>query len=238
MTDRLFEEGIDGVHGLRRREHSRLWYRATTEDEIVSEHVRSAIQNAPHLSVVAPELLAAARQTPVDGWYGETHDVVIHEWPVDAPSVAAPVAFGTSDDRQERILRRLGEQHNIQPAPVVHIEHETPQAAITDWRNVPANAPTLLLAASSLLDGRMPGPILGPGTTYRILSTGDGIIGLEVRSADGTSQVGYANAVDLACMEPMVLGLAGQGWKTSTKSRLQKITKGLSHVTGSLIGAP
>jgi hypothetical protein len=107
-------------------------------------------------------------------------------------------------------------------------------APLTDWRFVPRNAPTLLLAATALLDGRRPGPILAPGCQYRILSASDGVVGLEVRCADGLAAAGYCNAVDMVCIEPMVVNLADGRWKTSTKLRLQKLTKGLTQVTGTL----
>jgi hypothetical protein len=111
---------------------------------------------------------------------------------------------------------------------------EPAQTALTDWRIVTRNAPTLLLASTSMLDGRQPGPILGPGSEYRVLSAVDGIVGLEVRDEHGATATGYCNAVDLICIEPMVVNLANSGWKQSTKSKLSRVTKGLSNVTGSL----
>jgi len=223
MDDALFADGIDGVHGLRRRARTRLWFRALPPVNTVPDHLREAIENAPHLTVTAPELVQAVRVHAIPVTHGGQTDSIIREEP------ARIEHHLTSEERQERMLRRLGNQHQlsgIAPRPQT--------AALTDWRVVRRNAPTLMLAATSLLDGRKPGPILGPNCEYRVVSANDGVIGIEVRMADGVTEVGYGNSVDFMCIEPMVAHLGENGKRVSTKERLQRITRGFSNVTGAL----
>lgn len=237
MTNELYEDGVDGIHGLRRRERTRLWYRMLPPVDLIPEHLRAAIQNAPHLSVTAPDLYEVARVQAIQDSSIEFEDTFLGEWPADLPNVSIHDDFElSSSERQTRLLRRLGSQFDpsAMTAELESPEEQT-QAPLTVWRIVTRNAPTLLLASTSMLDGRQPGPILGPGSEYRVLSAVDGIVGLEVRDETGVSATGYCNAVDLICIEPMVVNLATAGWKKSTKQRLSRVTKGLSNVTGTLM---
>ena len=238
MNDDIFADGIDGVHGLRRRGRTRLWYRALPPVEAIAEHLRIAIEHAPHLTVTAPDLVDAVRVHAVHAGSNDFTDLLVGEWPseeIDADSVIMEQPVLSTEERQMRMLRRLGSHHDIAPVAAIPTNPEIP-APLTDWRRVPRNAPTLLLASSPLLDGRRPGPILSPGLQYRVLSAEDGIVGLEVLDADGKSAAGYCNAVDMTCIEPMVVNLANGRAKSTTKQRLQRIGKGFSQVTGSLGG--
>lgn len=238
MNDDIFADGIDGVHGLRRRARTRLWYRALPPVETIADHLRVAIEHAPHLAVTAPDLVDAVRVHAIYGGSNDFTDLLVGEWPseeIDTDSVVAEQPALSTEERQSRMLRRLGSHHDIAPVAAEQTIEEMP-APLTDWRRAPRNAPTLLLAASALLDGRRPGPILSPGSQYRVLFAEDGIVGLEVKDVDGNSAVGYCNAVDLTCIEPMVVNLSNGRAKSTTKQRLQRIGKGFSQVTGSLGG--
>ncbi|MCC6790736.1 MAG: hypothetical protein IT336_03570 [Thermomicrobiales bacterium] len=235
MYEDIFADGIDGVHGLRRRARTRLWYRALPPVESIADHLRVAIEHAPHLAVTAPDLVDAVRVHPI---HNDFTDLLVGEWPseeIDGDSVIAEQPALSTEERQTRMLRRLGSQHDIAPVPADPVVGDLPEP-MTDWRIVPRNAPTLLLASSALLDGRRPGPILAPGAKYRVLSAEDGVVGLEVMDGEGNSAAGYCNAVDLTCIEPMVVSLANGRAKTTTKQRLSRIGRGFSNVTGSLSG--
>lgn len=238
MNEDIFADGIDGVHGLRRRARTRLWYRALPPVDTIAEHLRVAIEHAPHLTVTAPDLVDAVRIHAVHANSNDFTDLLVGEWPseeIDTDSVVSQGPALSTEERQSRMLRRLGSQHDIAPVAVAPIVTDIPEP-LTDWRFVPRNAPTLLLASTALLDGRRPGPILAPGNKYRVLSAEDGVVGLEVMDADGSSAAGYCNAVDLTCIEPMVVNLANGRAKSTTKQRLSRIGKGFSNVTGSLSG--
>jgi hypothetical protein len=109
--------------------------------------------------------------------------------------------------------------------------------ALTDWRDSPRHCPVLLLSASALLDARNPGPLLGPGTRYRIITVESGIVCLQVDALDGSVGVGYCNAVDLVCYEPDIMYLRHEkrtGRLQTARLSLSKISQRLSGVTGSL----
>jgi hypothetical protein len=238
MNEDIFADGIDGVHGLRRRARTRLWYRALPPVELMADHLSVAIEHAPHLTVTAPDLVDAVRIHAVHVNSNDFTDLLVGEWPseeIDGDSVVAEQPALSTEERQTRMMRRLGAQHDIAPVTVDPVVADMPEP-LTDWRFVPRNAPTLLLASTVLLDGRRPGPILSPGSKYRVLSAEDGVVGLEVMGADGTSAAGYCNAVDLTCIEPMVVGLANGRGMSTTKQRLSRIGKSFSNVTGSLGG--
>lgn len=109
--------------------------------------------------------------------------------------------------------------------------------ALTDWRDAPAQCPVLLLSATSLLDARNPGPILGPGTSYRILAVSDGVVTLKVAALDGQMAVGFCNAVDLICIEPNIINLRRErqtGKLGTARLGLSKLTQRIAGGTGSL----
>ena len=235
MYDDLFADGIDGIHGLRRRERTRLWSRATPPREIIPNHLRVAIEHAPHLTVTVPDLVESARIHAVFSGRQAFTDLLVCEGPAakmtDALIDVQPAL--STEERQTRMLRRLGAQHDIEPLA----DNQKPASApepLTDWRWVPHNAPTLLLSETALLDGRRPGPILAPGCQYRVLTAVEGVVGLEVMQADGATASGYCNAVDLTCIEPMLVHLAGGGGrKVTTKQRFKQ---GISQVSSTFSG--
>jgi hypothetical protein len=111
--------------------------------------------------------------------------------------------------------------------------------ALTDWRDAPRHCPILLLSANPILDARAPGPLLGPGTKYRIVSVADGIVCLQVDALDGRIGIGYCNSVDLICYEPDILYLRGEkrtGRRSTARLNLSRISQRIAGVTGSLIG--
>src|SRR5215203_5915785 len=235
MYDDLFADGIDGIHGLCRRERTRLWYRAMPQTEIIPDHLRVAIEHSPHLTVTAPDLVEAVRIHAVYSGLDAFTDLLVGEGPTmnltDALIDIEPAL--TVEERQSRMLRRLGTHLDIEPidgadAPTSSVE------PLTDWRSVPHNAPTLLLSETALFDGRRPGPILAPGCQYRMLSAVEGVVRLEVMQADGAVASGYCNSVDLACIEPMLVHLAGGGGcKVTTRPRFKQ---SISQVTGTFSG--
>jgi hypothetical protein len=109
--------------------------------------------------------------------------------------------------------------------------------ALTDWRDSPRHCPVLLLSASPLLDARNPGPLLGPGTRYRIVTVEAGLVCLQVDALDGRVGVGYCNAVDLMCYEPEIMYLRHQkrtGRLQTAKLSLSRLSQRITGGTGSL----
>ena len=110
--------------------------------------------------------------------------------------------------------------------------------ALTEWRDAPRHCPILLLSANQILDARVPGPLLGPGTKYRIVSVGDGVVCLQVDALDGQIGLGYCNAVDMLCYEPDIMYLRGEkrsGRRHTARLNLGRISQRIAGVTGSLI---
>ena len=62
----------------------------------------------------------------------------------------------------------------------------------------------LLLSAGPVLESSRPGPILGPGMRYRIIGMTGSVVEMEVMHVNGDRRSGYANAVDLRCIEPKI----------------------------------
>jgi hypothetical protein len=109
--------------------------------------------------------------------------------------------------------------------------------ALTDWRDSPRHCPVLLLSASPLLDARNPGPLLGPGTRYRIVTVEAGVVCVQVDALDGRVGVGYCNTVDLMCYEPEVMYLRQQkrtGRLQTAKLSLGRLSQRITGGTGSL----
>jgi hypothetical protein len=110
-----------------------------------------------------------------------------------------------------------------------------------EWRTVPDSAPCLLLAATPLLDARIPGPVLHPGARYRIASVQNGVAGLYVVGSDGKTGLGYCAAVDLICIDGRFNShKSGRIYGASAnpfRSRMQRLSGGLSQATTSILGA-
>jgi hypothetical protein len=105
--------------------------------------------------------------------------------------------------------------------------------SLTDWRDAPRHAPVRLLSSSTELDARLPGPILGPGTRYRILTQNDGLVTVEVESLDGQVAIGYCKAADLISYEPEIMYLREEKSGRRGAARLGKLSQ---RIAGSLIG--
>jgi hypothetical protein len=70
-----------------------------------------------------------------------------------------------------------------------------------EWRTVPMTAPSFLLSSTHLLDARSPGPILRPGSHYRVDGIRNGIVALRVAEPHGETGFGFCTAVDLICID-------------------------------------
>src|SRR5689334_12701067 len=133
MTNQLFGEGFDGLHGLRRRERTRLWYRAirAAESETLPDNAAS--------SAGVVEGPASAEE---DGFSQQEIDAFFDEWAADLKAMRAQTpAELTPEARQQRILRRLGECAVVPEADVeiVAAPRTRQRVGISGWRNVPIN---------------------------------------------------------------------------------------------------
>lgn len=114
-----------------------------------------------------------------------------------------------------------------------------PSKPMTDWLETPSAGPVLLLSATQILDARNPGPILGPGTQYRVLDVIDGIVSLEVATIDGQISHGYCNAADFMCIDPNIAnyrrGRQTTGRLGTARLGINKISSRISGATSSLM---
>ncbi len=215
---------MDGVHQLRKRPRTRLWYRAmpvTAQPSVAQPEMTSSADLLVHVATAAEaaawdDLLAEPLPNPT----------------LERPAVAAPVSI-----ESVRQTKRLS-----QPEPAV--ESATAPAAADDddeWRVVPATAPSLLLSATDLLDARTPGPVLRPGCRYRIGGVQNGIVGLYVTDPDGQTGLGFCAAVDLICIDGGFhryrAGRTPNVSRHPFRARMHRLTGGLSQATTSLLGA-
>ena len=119
------------------------------------------------------------------------------------------------------------------------VEQNQPTSALTSWRETPSSCPVLLLSAAPILDARNPGPILGPGTQYRIIDVADGIVCLQVATVDGQIAMGYCTATDFICIDSAI-GNYRRNRQTgplgAARVSINKVSSRLSGVTSSLIG--
>ena len=137
--------------------------------------------------------------------------------PVHDPRAPWPGAAQRLRKRQDR--EQLDVRHSLEslqaavdgvqpeqgPAPKSKRDIQT----LTEWTDPPRNSPILLLSASELMDSR-PGPVLGPGTRYRIVSIAENVVCVQVQALDGQMLMGYVNAVDLLSYEPEIMYLRGK----------------------------
>lgn len=234
---------MDGVHLLRKRQHTRLWYRAlpataqpaTPPTELTSStdllvHVASAAEEAAWAELLATEVSAPVPAPPVAA----------------RPVVTAPVVTAPLVDESLLQTRRLGQPEPIAkpnaPATPAPNQVTAPLAADNDdWRTVPDTAPSLLLSSTDLLDARNPGPVLRPGVRYRLAGVQNGVVGLYVIDTDGESGLGFCAAVDLICIDSRFnryrVGRTPNVSKHPFRSRMQRLTGGLTQATTSLLGA-
>jgi hypothetical protein len=116
---------------------------------------------------------------------------------------------------------------------VIVDESKAQVRAITDWLDTPSACPVLLLSATPILGARNPGPILGPGTRYRVLEVNDGIVSLEVATIGGQIYRGYCNATDFACIDPNIAFYR----RGQTTGRLGTARLGINKISNRLSGA-
>jgi hypothetical protein len=213
---------MDGVHLLRKRQHTRLWYRTMPASERTTP--TSTAELLADVAAAADE--AAWAQLLAEPWdetklLGSDDETAVDASPIASESV--------------RQTRRLG---RARPAAIPDVERP---AIWDEWRTVPASAPSLLLSATDLLDARNPGPVLRPGARYRVAGVQNGVVGLHVADPDGASGLGYCAAVDLICIDdrfggPRSRRPAGVPGNHPFRSRMQRLTGGLSQATAALAG--
>jgi hypothetical protein len=193
-------------------------------------------------------------RTPIDGidtlqrrertrlWYRQQPEPVEEVSPLEALAQhrAISAAIGTDRLVRESVSLRANLQRAVgETAGGAEPPAERATAPLTSWRDAPTHCPVLLLSASSLLDARNPGPILGPGARYRILSLNDGIAALEVAALDGQVGAGFCNAVDLTCVEPNIAHLRREGGsrgRQTARLNLNRLSQRLAGVTAALVG--
>jgi len=196
----------------------------------MSQHASTTLSSAP-------DTLARRERTRL--WYrAESHhddeDRLISEQP------------SAERSRQTGRLSRTGQLRALEALQAA-LDHTDSEDAVTeaveigetltDWRDSPRHCPVLLLSANSLLDARNPGPLLGPGTRYRIVTVEAGIVCLQVDALDGRIGVGFCNAVDLMCYEPEIMYLRHQkrtGRLQTARLSLSRLSQRLTGGTGSL----
>ncbi len=212
VFDSRTAEPIDGVDVLMKRDRTRLWYRSKSPIEMTVSPIEALSQGKP----VSAVRIVRAEPAPA-----HHTDRLVRET-VARPRITAELAA-------------LLDEHSA----AMDVEAEFDEAnALTDWRDAPTHCPVLLLSASPILDARNPGPILGPGTQYRILSVTDGVVALKVAAIDGHIGVGYCNSVDLICFEPDIAYYRRErqtGKLGTAKLGLNKLSQRISGVTGSLV---
>ncbi|HEY7035654.1 MAG TPA: hypothetical protein VH482_30210 [Thermomicrobiales bacterium] len=211
---------MDGVHGLRKRQHTRLWYRR------LSASAPSARGSAWPTSA---RPLSAADEAAWAELLAGTTDQPPQATPPPAPTPAEPAPEPDRSGEPDLPLAATEQTAVLRP-----------QIA-EEWRVVPTSAPSLLLSATDLLDARTPGPVLRPGARYRVAGVQNGIVGLHVIDPDGESGLGFCAAVDLICIDNRFAGhKPGRTFRASTnpfRARMQRLTGGLSQATTTLLGA-
>ena len=145
-----------------------------------------------------------------------------------ATAEEAPPRTRTGQLRSMEALQASLEQAETPPPTRQHIDEIR---TLTNWRDSPRHCPVLLLSSTTLLDARQPGPLLGPGTRYRIVTVNDGVVCLQVQALDGQIGLGYCNAVDLMCYEPEIMYL-----RPDKRSRRQTARLGLSRLSQRITG--
>ena len=193
-------------------------------------------------------------RTPIDGtdtlqrrertrlWYRQQSEPPKDISPLEAIAKhrAIPAAIGTDRLVRESVSLRANLRRAVgETADGAELPAERATAPLTSWRDAPKHCPVLLLSTSSLLDARNPGPILGPGARYRILSLNNGIAALEVAALDGQVGIGFCNAVDLTCVEPNIAHLRREGGsrgRQTARLNLNRISQRLAGVTAALVG--
>lgn len=238
---------MDGAFALHRRERSRLWFRqfVAPESEPPVRTVAAVDEYADLMQMLHEEPASPAVE-PLNPAANANHQTSIAT--ILAPIFNGPAfeELAAAGDRStqttraggHRLIDRLAQlDEPILPLPAP--EPATSSAAGEPWRTMPPGAPSLMLSSSRLLDARHPGPILGPGTRYRVVEVMDGIVGLDVMLHDGAIQRGYGNAIDMGSFDSRFSvngGSRGRGTSTLARAGLSRVTQGLASMTGQLRG--
>lgn len=220
---------MDGVHVLRKRKNSRLWYRqmpvqpqrtikpagstADTDEDLSNDEAWEQL-----FAELSDEALA---ESPVTELVVPLADVDVLISPTATVEVEAPTP--------------------TPPAPVnAKLSAQPTTSESDDWRIVPNAAPSILLSATEVLDARNPGPVLHPGVRYRITGVQNGIVGLDVidpTGEEGDSGLGFCSTVDLICIDRRFAGYqSGRGFDPANpfRSRVTRLTGSLARGTNSL----
>jgi hypothetical protein len=219
---------MDGAFELRKRHKTRLWFRAMPDPIRTAAVPASAVTGAEADEAAWAELLADPSNDPV----------TVVPAPAPAPAVA-PVPAVAAAPLASVIVAPVARPSQPQPARgAATAQRRAP--TLDEWRTVPEAAPSLLLSATDLLDARDPGPVLRPGTRYRVASIQNGIVGLHVGGADGEIGLGYCTAVDLICIDTRFGGpRTGRAFATpgsSFRATMARLTDGLTQATMSIRG--
>lgn len=226
---------MDGIHVLRKRKNTRLWYR------------QMPVLPQRTIKPAADTTDADSDQSNDEAWerlFAELSDEAIEHSAVT--EVMVPLA-----DVEVLILPTTAVDVDVPTsAPVVPATPPTPvnekqsaKPAMSDgddWRTVPNAAPSILLSATELLDARTPGPVLHPGVRYRITGVQNGIVGLDVidpTGEEGDSGLGFCSTVDLICIDRRFAGYQpGRAFDPGApfRSRVTRLTGSLSRGTSSL----
>ena len=207
--------------------------------------MQAMLNRAKQDTSVGTENLATRERTRL--WYRAPHhapvdDQFIAEQTAEVP--ARPVVAPAECVRREptgplRTMQALQSTLDQADTEVPPVAPEFDGETLTGWRDAPKYCPILLLSANPILDARVPGPILGPGTQYRIVSLADGVACVQVDALNGQIGLGYCNAVDLICYEPDIMYLRGEkrsGRRYTARLNLNRISQRIAGATGSLLG--
>jgi hypothetical protein len=225
---------MDGVHVLRKRKNTRLWYRQmpVLPQRTIKPADDTADSDGDQSNDEAWEKLfaelgdEALEQSTVADVMVPLADVDVLILPTAAVDMEVPTSAPT-----------------VPPATVKE-KRAAPAAASEsdDWRTVPNAAPSILLSATEVLDARTPGPVLHPGVRYRITGIQNGIVGLDVidpTGEEGDSGLGFCSTVDLICIDRRFAGYQpGRAFDPGVpfRSRVTRLTGSLSRGTNSLRG--
>lgn len=180
----------DGLVRLRRREDTRLWFRKPDP--------AAPVEMRPPVHIPAP-MAKLTENLGTDKLVCEMVRVV----QAGRPSLVAGPTPGLVAEASALSPALVETMTATSSAPRATSAAASSSGKV-EWRDVQAGAPVLLLSAGPVLECSRPGPILGPGMRYRITGMTGSVVAMEVMHANGDTRSGYANAVDLRCIEPKI----------------------------------
>ena len=189
----------DGLVRLRRRQQSRLWFR------LIDPACPAGARRLAADTVTSPAPLDAVETSGADKLVRELVRVVRETGPLRMPAAPPDAPSGESSPRASVTVEpTAAEVTTPAPLPATGARGADPTVNGAAWRAVKASAPVFLLSAGPVLEIGRPGPILGPGMRYRLMGMTGSVVALEVMHANGDTRTGYANAVDLRCIDPTI----------------------------------